>query len=74
MSGVRGSDWVLPERSGATTGATSALGAGRAVAAVAGGVRGRARAAAHVTPIEEVSNPRMPTILDIAIHICPLGS
>jgi hypothetical protein len=52
----------------------SAVGAGRTVAAVAGDVGGRARAAAQVTPIEEASNPRMRTILDIVIHICPLVS
>ncbi|GGQ60040.1 hypothetical protein Saso_30770 [Streptomyces asoensis] len=52
-------------------GAVFVAGAGRAVAASAGGVSGRASAAAQVTPIEVASNPRMPTILDIVIHFCP---
>jgi hypothetical protein len=43
------------------------VGTGLAVAATAGGVRGRARAAAQVTPIEEARNPCMPLILDIAL-------
>ncbi|GAA2597031.1 hypothetical protein GCM10011428_43220 [Streptomyces violaceus] len=47
--------------------ATSVVGTGLAVAARAGGVRGRARAAAQVTPIEEARNPRMPLILDIVL-------
>lgn len=55
-------------------GAASAADAGRAVAALAGGVSGRASAAAQVTPIEVASNPRMPTILDISIHFCPSGN
>ncbi|GAA2768898.1 hypothetical protein GCM10010104_00080 [Streptomyces indiaensis] len=47
--------------------AASVAGTGLAVAARAGGVRGRARAAAQVTPIEEARNPRMPLILDIIV-------
>ncbi|GAA2541055.1 hypothetical protein GCM10010423_44180 [Streptomyces levis] len=47
--------------------AASVVGTGLAVAARAGGVRGRARAAAQVTPIEEARNPRMPLILDIVV-------
>ncbi len=42
------------------------------VAADAGGASGRARAAAHVTPIEEARNPRMPWIVDITGQICPM--
>ncbi|GAA4557687.1 hypothetical protein GCM10010309_53020 [Streptomyces violaceochromogenes] len=53
--------------------AASEAGTGLAVAARAGGVRGRARAAAQVTPIEEARNPRMPLILDIVIQLCPFG-
>jgi hypothetical protein len=48
-----------------------AAGAG---AATAGRVSGRASAAAQVTPIEEARNPRMPLILNIAIHIRPSGN
>jgi hypothetical protein len=47
--------------------AASVVGTGLAVAATAGGVRGRARAAAQVTPIEEARNPRMPLIFDIVV-------
>ncbi|GGX25250.1 hypothetical protein GCM10010383_64420 [Streptomyces lomondensis] len=47
--------------------AASVVGTGFAGAARAGGVRGRARAAAQVTPIEEARNPRMPLILDITL-------
>lgn len=43
-------------------------------AADAGRVSGRASAAAQVTPIEEARNPRMPLILNIAIHIRPSGN
>ncbi|BCL20896.1 hypothetical protein GCM10017668_27390 [Streptomyces tuirus] len=58
MAGVPAWDAGLP---------ASAAGTGLAVAARAGGVRGRARAAAQVTPIEEARNPRMPLILDIVV-------
>ncbi|GAB2762903.1 hypothetical protein GCM10027072_71880 [Streptomyces bullii] len=54
--------------------AASAVGTGLAVDATAGGVSGRARVAAQVTPIEEARNPRMPLILDISTDICPSGS
>jgi hypothetical protein len=47
--------------------AASVVGTGLAVAATAGGVSGRARAAAQVTPIEEARNPRMLPILDIVL-------
>ncbi|GGT93830.1 hypothetical protein GCM10010256_62550 [Streptomyces coeruleorubidus] len=47
--------------------AASVAGTGLAVVATAGGVRGRARAAAQVTPIEETRNPRMPPIFDIVL-------
>jgi len=86
VRGVRGSDWVLPGRSGAAVvdadlaplagcaaGAGAGAGAG-AAAAAAGRVSGRASAAAQVTPIEEARNPRMPLILDIVIHICLSGN
>ncbi|GGR04083.1 hypothetical protein GCM10010251_19460 [Streptomyces aurantiogriseus] len=59
---------------GAATTVGSAVGAGRAVVAAAGGVNGRARAAAQVTPIEEASNPRMRPILDRAIRIRTSGN
>jgi hypothetical protein len=78
VRGARGSDWVLPGRSGAAAVDTDlvplvgcAAGAG---AATAGRVSGRASAAAQVTPIEEARNPRMPLILNIAIHIRPSGN
>jgi hypothetical protein len=71
---------VLPGRSGAAAVDTDlvplvgcAAGAG-AGAATAGRVSGRASAAAQVTPIEEARNPRMPLILNIAIHIRPSGN
>ncbi|GAA2764518.1 hypothetical protein GCM10010103_35590 [Streptomyces paradoxus] len=64
----------VPARgTGLAVGAASVDGTGLAVAARAGGVRGRARAAAQVTPIEEARNPRMPLILDIVIQVCPFG-
>ncbi|MGK5698278.1 hypothetical protein ACSNOJ_36300, partial [Streptomyces sp. URMC 128] len=47
--------------------AASLVGTGLAVAATAGAVSGRARAAAQVTPIEEARNPCMLLSLDIAI-------
>ncbi|GAA4074269.1 hypothetical protein GCM10022233_60190 [Streptomyces shaanxiensis] len=53
--------------------ATSAPSAGLAVAATAGGVSGRARAAAHVTPIEEARNPRMLPMVDMVVQTCPSG-
>jgi hypothetical protein len=43
-------------------------------AADAGGVSGRARAAAQATPTEEARNPRMHPMLDIVIYICPSGN
>jgi hypothetical protein len=73
---------VLPGRSGAAAvdtdlvplvGCAAGAGAG-AGAATAGRVSGRASAAAQVTPIEEARNPRMPLILNIAIHIRPSGN
>ncbi|GGR59084.1 hypothetical protein GCM10015536_74400 [Streptomyces griseomycini] len=75
MRSRRGSDWVLPGTSvpavTAARVAASAVGAGLAFAAVAGGARGRARAAAQVTPIEEARIPRMLLILDTVRQICP---
>jgi hypothetical protein len=44
---------------------------GEAAAVAAVGASGRVSAAAQVTPIEEARYPRMPSILDIVIHICP---
>jgi hypothetical protein len=52
----------------------SAVGLEVSARASEGDVRGRARAAAHVTAIEEARYPRMPTIVDIAILICPSGT
>ncbi|GAA2375125.1 hypothetical protein GCM10010378_13450 [Streptomyces viridochromogenes] len=81
---MRGRDWVLPAALGpalsrradgpavrAALVAASAPGTGLPVAATAGGVSGRARAAAHVTPIEEARNPRIPLMLNIVIQTCP---
>ncbi|CAM5743258.1 hypothetical protein SALBM311S_12053 [Streptomyces alboniger] len=85
-SDASGSDWVPPDASAVDrlAVAVAALSVRAAVAAAlagagvftaaAGGVSGRARAAAQVTPIEEARNPRMFPILDIATHICPLRS
>ncbi len=65
----------VPARAaGLAAAAASVVGTGLAVAARAGGVSGRARAAAQVTPIEEARNPRMPLILDIVIQVCLFGS
>jgi hypothetical protein len=46
---------------------------GTAAAVAAVGASGRVSAAAQVTPIEEARYPRMLSILDIVIHICPSG-
>jgi hypothetical protein len=65
VRGARGSDWVPPRASAPDAGLTAAGDTG--LAAAAGEVRGRARAAAQVTPTEEARSPRMLPILDIVI-------
>lgn len=72
--GVRGSDWVLPGTYASERAAVVVVGGAAEVAAAGGGASGTARAAAHVTPIEEARNPRMPLILDIVRQMCPSGN
>ncbi|GAA3886208.1 hypothetical protein GCM10023084_43710 [Streptomyces lacrimifluminis] len=75
--GASGSDWVLPGTAeaagaaGATFAGPASAGLAEAEARVVGRVNGSASAVAHTTPMEEERYPRMPLILDIAIHTCP---
>ncbi|GAA2638532.1 hypothetical protein GCM10010307_37010 [Streptomyces vastus] len=56
---------------GSAAGLSAVAGLEVSARALEGDVRGRARAAAHVTAIEEARYPRMPLIVDIVILICP---
>ncbi|GGN37204.1 hypothetical protein GCM10011578_081240 [Streptomyces fuscichromogenes] len=75
---MRGSDRVLPARAAAAVGRPVVVVAGSAGAAAAEGAfstaAGRVRAAAQVTPIEQVRNPRMPPILNTVRQTCPAGN
>lgn len=74
--GVSGRALAVRSDAGLSGVARSVVGlsaAGGAAAASVDTARGKARAAAHVTAIEEARYPRMPLILDIVILICPSG-
>jgi hypothetical protein len=74
--GVSGRALAVRSDAGLSGVARSVVGlsaAGGAAAASVDRARGKARAAAHVTAIEEARYPRMPLILDIVILICPSG-
>ncbi|GHB85193.1 hypothetical protein GCM10010306_094850 [Streptomyces umbrinus] len=74
--GVSGRALAVRSDAGLSGVARSVVGlsaAGGAATASVDRARGKARAAAHVTAIEEARYPRMPLILDIVILICPSG-